>query len=40
LGLIQEIFGEASARYCFHPLPDQNELRQIADKFSANNLRV
>lgn len=40
LGLMQEIFGEASARYCFHPLPDLNELRQIADKFSANNLRV
>lgn len=41
LGLMQEIFGEASARYCFHPLPGLEELQQIADKFSAiNNIRV
>lgn len=40
LGLMQQVFGEASARYCFKPLPDLGELRQIAEKFTTLNSRV
>ncbi len=40
LGFMQQVFGEASARYCFHPLPDLDELHLIADKFTTLNSRV
>ncbi len=40
LELMQEVFGEATARYCFRPLPEQDELRQIAEKFKTLNSRV
>lgn len=40
LGLMQGIFGEASAKYCFHSLPELSELNQIKELFKTLNLRV
>ena len=40
LPLLQEIFGEASAKYCFNPLPSFEELAIIADKFRTLNNRT
>ena len=40
LGVMQEVFGEASARYCFQPLPSLERLREIADRFKNLNSRV
>lgn len=40
LSLMQEVFGESSARYCFHPLPNTEELSIIAEKFRNLNNRT